>query len=138
MPVLPMSAARVFFDGVHRTARRASEGVAIHADGTIWCGTEWGDIIRIAADGSHELMGSTNGFALGLAFDSAGNRYVCDLKHAAVFKYDAATKQVGSSPPRASSSQLPVVDEARRPLCLRQPRQQQYRPGRLSLRPADR
>jgi sugar lactone lactonase YvrE len=116
MPVLPMSAARVFFDGTFTEPRVAHpEGVAIHADGSIWCGTEWGDLIRIAADGSrHELMGSTRGFALGIAFDSAGNCYVCDLKHAAVFKYDAATRQMEKF---AAAGILvpnyPVVDEAR-------------------------
>ncbi len=116
MPVLPTSAARVFFDGLFTEPRIAHpEGVAIHADGSIWCGTEWGDIIRIAPDGSrHELVGSTGGFALGIAFDSAGNCYVCDLKHAAIFKYDAAT---GSLARFASAGILvpnyPVVDEIR-------------------------
>jgi sugar lactone lactonase YvrE len=116
MPVLPMSTARVFFDGIFAEPRVAHpEGVAVHADGSIWCGTEWGDIIRIAADGSrHELMGSTKGFALGLAFDSAGNCYVCDLKHAAVFKYDANSHSVAKF---ASSGILvpnyPIVDEPR-------------------------
>ena len=116
MPVLDMSAARVFFDGVFADPRLAHpEGVAIHADGSVWCGTEWGDLIRIEADGSrHTLMGSTHGFALGLAFDSAGNCYVCDLKHQAVFKYRASD---GSFTPFAASGILvpnyPLVDERR-------------------------
>lgn len=116
MSVLPISAARVFFDGTFAEPRLAHpEGVAVHADGSIWCGTEWGDLIRIAADGSrHERLGSTGGFALGLAFDRAGNCYVCDLKHAAIFKYAAAT---GAFERFASSGikvpNYPVVDEAR-------------------------
>lgn len=116
MPVLPMSAARVFFDGTFAEPRLAHpEGVAVHADGSIWCGTEWGDIIRIAADGSrHERMGSTGGFALGLAFDGAGHCYICDLRHAAIFKYDAATQSVEKF---AAGGILvpnyPVVDERR-------------------------
>lgn len=116
MPVLPMTAARVFFDGTFTEPRVAHpEGVAVHADGSIWCGTEWGDLIRIEADGSrHTKLGSTNGFALGIAFDSAGNCYVCDLKHAAVFKYDASA---GSMTRFAASGILvpnyPVVDEKR-------------------------
>lgn len=116
MTVLPATAASVFFDGLFTEPRVAHpEGVAVHADGSIWCGTEWGDLIRIEADGSkHALMGSTKGFALGIAFDSAGNGYICDLKHAAVFKYDAATKAIEKF---ASSGILvpnyPVVDEAR-------------------------
>jgi sugar lactone lactonase YvrE len=116
MPVLPMSAARVFFDGTFAEPRVAHpEGVAVHKDGSVWCGTEWGDIIRIAADGSrHEKLGSTNGFALGLAFDAAGNCYVCDLKHAAVFRYDAAKKTVGRfTPPGILVPNYPVVDDKR-------------------------
>ncbi len=116
MPILDMSAAHVFFDGTFADPRLAHpEGVAIHADGSVWCGTEWGDLIRIEADASrHTLMGSTHGFALGLAFDSAGNAYVCDLKHRAVFKYRASD---GSFTRFAASGILvpnyPVVDERR-------------------------
>ena len=74
-PLLPMSAARVFFDGIFTSPRVAHpEGVAVHADGSIWCGTEIGELLRIAADGSSvERMGGTGGFLLGIAFDSAGN-----------------------------------------------------------------
>lgn len=116
MPVLSISAARVFFDGIFTEPRLAHpEGVAIHPDGSIWCGTERGELIRIAADGSgHVLMGTTGGFSLGLAFDMAGNCYICDLKHAAVFRYDASA---GSLTRFAASGILvpnyPVVDEAR-------------------------
>ena len=95
-PLLPMSAARVFFDGIFTDPRVAHpEGVAVHADGSIWCGNELGELLRIAADGSKvERMGSTDGFALGIAFDSAGNCFMCDLKHAAVFRYDAASRTI--------------------------------------------
>ena len=116
MAVLPLTAARVFFDGTFAEPRLAHpEGVAVHADGSIWCGTEWGDIIRVAADGSsHALVGTTGGFALGLAFDSAGNCYVCDLKHKAVFKYDAASGTVSRfTPSGILVPNYPVVDEKR-------------------------
>lgn len=115
-PVLPTSAARVFFDGIFTEPRVAHpEGVAVHADGSIWCGNELGELLRIAADGSKvERMGTTGGFALGIAFDSMGNCFICDLKHAAVFRYDAHTGQVAKF---ASSGILvpnyPVVDEKR-------------------------
>jgi len=115
-PVLPLSAARVFCDGIFGTPRLAHpEGVAVHADGSVWCGTENGDLLRIAPDGgSYESLGSTSGFLLGIAFDSAGNCYACDLKHAAIWRYDAAT---GAFAQFASSGILvpnyPVVDEAR-------------------------
>jgi sugar lactone lactonase YvrE len=114
--LLDMSAARVFFDGIFTEPRVAHpEGVAIHPDGSIWCGTEVGDLLRIAADGSKvERMGSTGGFALGIAFDSVGNCFICDLRHAAIFRYDARTGQVE----RFAASGIrvpnyPVVDEKR-------------------------
>lgn len=114
--LLPMSAARVFFDGMFTTPRVAHpEGVAIHEDGSVWCGNELGELLRITADGSTvERMGTTGGFALGIAFDSIGNCFVCDLKHASVFRYDAATGAVA----RFAASGIkvpnyPVVDEKR-------------------------
>lgn len=115
-PLLPPSAARVFFDGIFSEPRVAHpEGVAVHRDGSIWCGTETGDLIRIEGDGSSgKRMGSTGGFLLGLAFDSRDNLYACDLKHAAVFRYDASA---GAFERFASSGigvpNYPVVDEAR-------------------------
>jgi sugar lactone lactonase YvrE len=115
-PILPMSAARVFFDGTFSEPRMAHpEGVAVHADGSIWCGTEWGDLLRISADGGTlEKMGSTGGFALGIAFDSAGNCFICDLKHAAVFRWDAKTRQtVRFTPEGILVPNYPVVDEKR-------------------------
>lgn len=95
-PLLPISAARVFFDGIFTEPRVAhSEGVAVHADGSIWCGTETGDLLRIDAEGkSVELMAATGGFLLGIAFDSAGNCFACDLRHAAIFRFDAVTHEI--------------------------------------------
>lgn len=115
-PLLDLSAARVFFDGIFTEPRLAHpEGVAVHEDGSIWCGTETGDLIRIAADGSsHEKLGSTGGFLLGIAFDSAGRCYACDLKHAAVFRYDPVTgafERFASAGIRVPN--YPVVDEKR-------------------------
>jgi sugar lactone lactonase YvrE len=116
MTILPISAARVFFDGIFSDPRVAHpEGVAVHRDGSVWCGNELGELLRIAADGSTvERMGATNGFALGIAFDSSGNCFMCDLKHAAIFRYDAAS---GALEKFAASGILvpnyPVVDEKR-------------------------
>jgi sugar lactone lactonase YvrE len=113
-PLLDMSAARVFFDGIFTDPRVAHpEGVAIHRDGSIWCGTETGDLLRLAANGSSvERVGSTNGFLLGIAFDSAWNCFVCDLKHAAIFRWDVASGRMA----RFASSGIrvpnyPVIDE---------------------------
>ena len=115
-PLLDISAARVFFDGTFSTPRLAHpEGVAVHADGSIWCGTETGDLLRILADGSSVAhIAGTSGFLLGIAFDSAGNVFACDLKHAGIFRYDASS---GHMEKFASSGILvpnyPVVDETR-------------------------
>lgn len=113
-PLLDMSAARVFFDGIFTDPRVAHpECVAIHRDGSIWCGTETGDLLCVAADGgSVTRMGSTEGFLLGIAFDSAGNCFVCDLKHAAVFRWDAGSRRME----RFAASGIrvpnyPVIDE---------------------------
>ncbi|MER8416329.1 SMP-30/gluconolactonase/LRE family protein [Mesorhizobium sp. M0166] len=115
-PLLEMSAARVFFDGIFTSPRVAHpEGVAIHRDGSIWCGTETGDLLRLAADGSSvERMGGTKGFLLGIAFDSAGNCFACDLRHSAIFRWDAATadmQRFAASGIRVPN--YPIVDEAR-------------------------
>lgn len=115
-PLLDMSAARVFFDGIFTSPRVAHpEGVAVHRDGSIWCGTETGDLLRLAADGgSVERMGGTDGFLLGIAFDSADNCFACDLRHAAIFRWNAATahmERFASSGIRVPN--YPIVDEAR-------------------------
>ncbi|TPI59248.1 gluconolaconase [Mesorhizobium sp. B3-1-7] len=115
-PLLDMSAARVFFDGIFTNPRVAHpEGVAVHRDGSIWCGTETGDLLRLAADGgSVERMGGTDGFLLGIAFDRAGNCFACDLRHAAIFRWDSVTgrmERFASSGIRVPN--YPIVDEAR-------------------------
>jgi gluconolactonase len=72
------------------------EGVAVHPDGSVWCGGERGQIFRVDPDGSSvEQVASTDGFALGIAFDrGAEHLYVCDLKHAAVFRLEVASGRV--------------------------------------------
>ena len=115
-PLLSMSAARVFFDGIFTSPRVAHpEGVAVHRDGSIWCGSETGELLRLGADGqSIERVAGTDGFLLGIAFDREGNCFACDLKHAAIFRWDAATRemrQFAASGIRVPN--YPVVDEER-------------------------
>lgn len=89
--VLGIGAARVFYDGLLTEPRLDHpEGLAVHRDGSIWCGGERGQIYRIEPDGSSmEQVASTDGFSQGMAFDAEGNLYFCDLKHAAVMRLDA-------------------------------------------------
>lgn len=115
-PLLPDDAISVFFDGIFASPRLAHpEGVAVHRDGSVWAGTENGDLVRIAADGNAmEAIATSEGFLLGIAFDAAGNCYACDMKHAAIYKYEVAS---GSFTNFASAGivvpNYPVVDDAR-------------------------
>jgi gluconolactonase len=86
--VLDIDAARVFYDGLLTEPRLDHpEGLAIHHDGSIWCGGELGQIYRIELDGSSmEQIASSDGFTQGMAFDEEDNLFFCDLKHAAVMK----------------------------------------------------
>jgi gluconolactonase len=71
------------------------EGVAVDRNGNVWCGGERGQIYRLDPEGGRlEEVGSTGGFCLGMAFDAAGDLFVCDLKHAAVFRLETATGRV--------------------------------------------
>jgi gluconolactonase len=92
--LLPDAAVSVFIDGTLTDPQLDHpEGVAVHPDGSIWCGGERGQIFRVEPDGSgFEQVSSTGGFCLGMAFDRAAERlYVCDLKHAAVFRVEVAS-----------------------------------------------
>jgi sugar lactone lactonase YvrE len=96
------------------------EGVAIHRDGSIWCGGERGQIFRLSPDG-HELeqLGSTGGFCLGMAFDANDDLFICDLKHAAVMRFDAASGKVerwadGAGGYRFRIPNFPAFDDAGR------------------------
>ena len=90
-PVLDTSAASVFYDGLLTDPRLDHpEGIAVHRDGSVWCGGERGQIYRIEPDGSSmEQVASSKGFSQGMAFDKEDNLYVCDLKHASVMRLDA-------------------------------------------------
>ena len=119
-PLIPFERSSVFFDGLFSEPRlNHPEGLAIDRDGNVWCGGEEGEIYRIAGDGSRiELMASTGGFTLGLAFDGRGRLYTCDLKHAAVFRFDPASGALdrfatGDADTRLRVPNVPVVDAQR-------------------------
>jgi gluconolactonase len=115
-PVLTLDRASVLFDGVFSEPRlQHPEGVAVGPDGWVWCGSENGQILRLAPDGSAiEQVASTGGFTLGLAFDGDRALFACDLKHAAVFRLDLATRQLTRfTPPGMRIPNYPVIDANR-------------------------
>ena len=119
-PMLPLDSAEVFFDGIFSEPRlRHPEGIAIDADGDIWCGGETGEIYRISADGSGiETVASTEGFILGLAFDDDQNLYACDMRHSVVFRLDTRTGRLvhfanGGGGSEMRIPNFPVIDSSR-------------------------
>ncbi|WP_154795155.1 SMP-30/gluconolactonase/LRE family protein [Occultella kanbiaonis] len=92
-----MATVRVFHDGTLTDPRLDHpEGIAVHPDGSIWCGGEAGQLYRIAPDGDAlEVVASTGGFILGVTFTPAGDAlYACDLKARVVHRLDVATRAV--------------------------------------------
>ncbi|HEX2130991.1 MAG TPA: SMP-30/gluconolactonase/LRE family protein [Actinophytocola sp.] len=91
-----MARGRVFHDGTLSDPRLDHpECVAVHPDGSVWCGGERGQVYRISADGTTLTeVASTGGFVLGIAFGPDGRLYACDLAHRAVFTVDTATGAV--------------------------------------------
>ena len=82
---------RTFYDGFLGTPRLDHpEGVAVHPDGSVWCGGEAGQLYRIAPDASSaRIVASTDGFLLGIAVAPGGEAvFACDIAHRAVFRYD--------------------------------------------------
>lgn len=115
-PVLPIERAECFFDGTFSTPKLSHpEGVAIGPDGWVWAGNQDGDICRISPDGSGmERVASTGGFALGLAFDGDRALFVCDNRHACVFRLDLQTHALTRfTQPGIRIPNYPLVDRAR-------------------------
>jgi len=89
---LDASAAEVFYEGLFTEPMLDHpEGLAVHRDGSVWCGGERGQIYRIEPDGTsmEQVAAIEGGFSQGMAFDMEDNLYVCDLKHGSVVRLDA-------------------------------------------------
>ncbi|MEM8822773.1 MAG: SMP-30/gluconolactonase/LRE family protein [Pseudomonadota bacterium] len=115
-PRLPLDRASVLFDGTFTTPKLSHpEGVAVGPDGWIWAGNQDGDVCRVAPDGTgFERVASTGGFALGLAFEGDRALFICDLKHAAVFRLDLATRALTRfTQPGIRIPNYPLVDAVR-------------------------
>jgi gluconolactonase len=55
-----------------------AEGLAVAADGTIWCGGEEGQVYRGQVEGSPQNVATLRGRTLGFAVDGDGNAYCAD------------------------------------------------------------
>lgn len=111
-------ASHVFYDGLDDTPRLAHpEGVAVHRDGSVWCGSENGQVFRIAPDGkSCEVVAELGGFLLGLAFDDAGFLYVCHQSERTIFRVDTESGEAERLTEPGGGPSLPnhlVVDRKR-------------------------
>lgn len=108
----------VFFDGFNTSPRLSHpEGVAVHPDGSVWCGSEDGKIFRVNPDGqSHTVVADLEGFTLGIAFDNAHNLYVCHLDNSNVFRLnvsDGVAQPLFGDGHGPSVPNFPVVDHLR-------------------------
>jgi sugar lactone lactonase YvrE len=112
---IPLDRAKVFYDGVKNEPRvNHPEGIAVHPDGSVWCGTGTGDVLRIDPSGERaEHIASTGGFVLGLDFDPEANLFLCDMKHCQIFRLDARTRKLAQFGAGLRIPNVPLVDAAR-------------------------
>lgn len=77
------------------------EAVAWGPDGKVYAGGEAGQVYRVdLVSGEFETFGNSGGFVLGLAHDSAGNVYACDMGRKEVIRVTPAgevTRYAGST-----------------------------------------
>jgi sugar lactone lactonase YvrE len=97
---------------------RHAECVAIDAAGDVWCGGESAEIYRIDGDGSAlELVASSDGASLGIAFDESGCLHVCDAFVGAVDRLDPRSGELQRfarvEPGAMRIPNFPVVDTRR-------------------------
>jgi sugar lactone lactonase YvrE len=84
---------RIVFDGTMTTPQLDHpEGLAFDREGRLYCGGERGQIFRITLeDRILEQVVDTGGFCLGMAFNAEGDLFICDSRHAAVFRFRPET-----------------------------------------------
>ena len=90
-PILALAAASVLVDASVGPVRLDhAEGVAVHPDGSVWCGGEAGQVYRIPPEGGtlEVRVAGGDGFTLALAFGPDGLLYYVDLERCAVMRLD--------------------------------------------------
>jgi len=87
--------AEVLFDGMFSTPRLDHpESVAVDGHGDLWCGGEQGQLYRLRSESHLELVASTGGFILGIAFRPTGELLACDMVAKSVVELDPVTLQI--------------------------------------------
>jgi sugar lactone lactonase YvrE len=73
-----------------------AEGLAVHPDGSVWCGGEIGQIYRIDPSGRNVVeVASTGGLVLGLAFSPDTNWLaICDAERKSVLRLELSTMKI--------------------------------------------
>ena len=114
-PILDINKASVYFDGIFSNPRlQHPEGVAIDNAGFVCCGTENGEIMRIDKDKSKMIcLASSGGFILGIAVDNQDNIFACEMKEAALYKYDSKNKSFNEFAKGPKIPNYPVIDQKR-------------------------
>ncbi len=94
--VLDEQHVKIAFDGtMTRPQLDHPEGLAFDRDGRLYCGGERGQIFRLSLeDRTLEQVGDTDGFCLGMAFNAESHLFICDSRHAAVFRFRPDTGRV--------------------------------------------
>jgi gluconolactonase len=92
-PGLLPEQVRVVFDGTMTTPQLDHpEGLAFDRAGRLYCGGERGQIFRLSLEEQRlEQVGDTGGFCLGMAFDAAGDLFICDSRHGTVVRFHPET-----------------------------------------------
>lgn len=109
-PTLSLSSIEVFADGLDHP-----ECVTRGPDGSIFAGGEAGQVYRIDGVGHPVVVGTTEGFTLGLCVDGDNNIYTCDVDHRAVMRItpDGVVEQYsrGSEDDPFHAPNFPVFDD---------------------------
>lgn len=119
--ILEEQHVKIIFDGtMTRPQLDHPEGLAFDREGRLYCGGEQGQIFRISLeDRTIEQVADTGGFCLGMAFNAEGELFVCDSRHAAVFRFRPDTGRLELFAKEAEGIRLripnyPAFDNQRR------------------------
>ena len=93
MALIKVDDIQTFVEGLDH-----SEGIAVDAQGIIWCGGEAGQIYRIdPADPKPVEVANTNGFVLGLAISPDGTwMAICDAGRKALLRLDFVSMRIST------------------------------------------